>query len=360
MTNRHGIMFALPLAAALALPVFAQDTNQPPAQGNQVQPTQPSSQTYGQASSQNSAQTSTSDTGRQPLELQSHEGFWGHLNPFARKKYVRRQLAPVIGRVNELDELTAENSRNIKDVDTRATEGIRLASLKASEADNHAIEAGNKANLAQQTAAQAGARLQTVEQVVGNIDQYQPVTQTEIRFRPGQQLLSKRAKDALDQIAESLKDQKGYVVEIQGFSSGRGQAAIRNSRIMGEAVTRYLVVQHDVPVYKIYMVGMGNVPVKAADGTSKRIHGGRIEISLMKNGVADLQQTAANSQAPTGYAGGGAMPQNDNPSNVAPNNVAPSNVNSNNVNSNGNVNQPVKSNQPVQQQPVSNQNPPKQ
>src|ERR1035441_4377971 len=55
-------------------------------------------------------------------------------------------------------------------------------------------DAGNRAQQANQTALQASNRLNTVEQVVGNIDQYQPTSQTEIRFRSGQAGLSSRAK----------------------------------------------------------------------------------------------------------------------------------------------------------------------
>src|SRR6202020_3684136 len=131
------------------------------------------------------------------------------VNPFARKKYVARQTEPIRGRVNELDELTASNSKAIKDTDARAQQGIQLASTKANEADQHAIDAGNKAQMAQQTATQANPRLSTVEQVVGNIDQYKASNQTEIRFRPGQTVLSKNAKDALDEMANGVKGQRG-------------------------------------------------------------------------------------------------------------------------------------------------------
>src|SRR5439155_11465115 len=126
------------------------------------------------------------------------------------------------------------------------------------------------------------------------IDQYQPASEVEIRFSPGQMALSKKAKDAIDGIAGSLKDQKGYIVEVQGFSSGRGIAAVRNSQNMAEAVVRYLVLNHDVPVYRIYTVGMGNAPVPAAaDGTkARRTSGGRVEISLLKNGVDALTQSS--------------------------------------------------------------------
>src|SRR6202020_1226598 len=200
------------------------------------------------------------------------------VNPFARKKYVARQTEPIRGRVNELDELTAANSKAIKDTDARAQQGIQLASAKANEADQHAIDAGNRAQAAQQTAQQAHTRLNTVEQVVTNIDQYQPSTQTEILFKPGQTVLSQNAKNALDEMATPLKDQRGYVVEVQGFSSGHGQVAISSSQKMAESVVRYLVLNHDIPVYRIYLVGMGNAPTPAtttAEGTAKpkRING---------------------------------------------------------------------------------------
>ena len=91
----------------------------------------------------------------QPLQPETHEGFWGHLNPFARKKYVQRQMSPIRNRVNELDDLTAANAKSIKDVDARAPAGIQQASAKADEADQHAVAAGNTAQQANQTATQA-------------------------------------------------------------------------------------------------------------------------------------------------------------------------------------------------------------
>ena len=30
---------------------------------------------------------------------------------------------------------------------------------------------------------------------------------------------------------------------------------------MAESVVRYLVLNHDIPVYRIYLVGMGNAPM---------------------------------------------------------------------------------------------------
>ncbi len=273
------LLIALPLAAVLALPAVAQTTS------SSTTPSQTTSST-----------DNANATGKAPLAPPSREGFWGRVNPFARKNYVKRQTEPIRDRVNELDELTDANSKAIKDTDSRAQAGIKMASDKASEADQHALDAGNKATMAQQSAQQVTTRVQTVETVVGNIDQYKASNQTEIRFRPGQTVLSKDAKDALDQMATSVKGQHGYIFEVQGFSSGKGQAAIANSQKVAESVVRYLVLTHEIPVYRIYLVGMGNAPI-ATDETAKtkRISGGRVEISLLKN---DLEQLSSNSGAP--------------------------------------------------------------
>ena len=279
------ILATLPLAAVLAFPAFAQTSS-----------TQDQTQTS-QTQATTTTQSTDTATGKQPLQAPAREGFWGRVNPFARKTYVKRQTDPIRDRVNELDDLTAANGKAIKDTDARAQAGIKLASDKANEADEHAIDAGNKATMAQTTAQQATTRIQTVETVVGNIDQYKASNQTEIRFKPGQTMLSKNAKDALDEMANTVKGQRGYIIEVQGFSSGKGQIAIQNSQKMAESVVRYMVLNHEIPVYRIYLVGMGNAPVAGddADAKTKHISGGRVEISLLKN---DLEQLSSNSSAP--------------------------------------------------------------
>ena len=280
MLNRT--MVALFVAGLLSLPALAQ---QQPASST------PSDQS--QASSTQSTNSGETATGKAPLQYESRQGFWGKVNPFARKKYVQRQTQPIRDRVNELDELTQANSKMIKDVDSRTQQGIQMASTKANEADQHAVEAGNKANQAQTTATQANTRLTTVETVVSNIDQYKSTNQTEIRFRPGQTVLSEAAKQAIDQMATPVKSQRGYIIEVQGFSSGKGQTAIATSRKMADAVVRYLVENHEIPVYRIYVLGMGNAPAQTATAENgekpKRMSGGRVEISLLKN---DLEQLA--------------------------------------------------------------------
>ena len=202
-------------------------------------------------------------------------------HPFASKEYVRRHVEPIRDRVNELEELTTTHNKMTRDVDARAQQGIQLAAAKANLADQHSQEAASKAETAHQTAASLNTRLDADEKVVGGIDQYKSGSQTEIRFRPGQTVLSKEAKEALDEMAAQLKNQHGYIIEVQGFSAGQGHAAIDSSRKMADSVVRYLVLNHEIPAFRIYTIALGNAP-GAKSGT-------RVEVNLLKN---DMEQIA--------------------------------------------------------------------
>ena len=239
-------------------------------------------------------------SGKEPLQTR-HGDFWDGdepgvaallSHPFASKAYVRRNLEPIRDRVNELEELTASQAKTIKNVDSSAQHGIQMASDKAKEADQQATEAGNKAQNAQELATKAITRLSMVEPIVSNVEEYKTANQTEIRFPSGRSDLSKDAKRSLDELAASVKDQHGYVIEVQGFSSGHGQAAIAASRRMADSVVRYMVVEHEVPAYRVYVIGMGNVSVKEGEREARHTRGGRAEISVLKN---NLDQGISNS-----------------------------------------------------------------
>jgi outer membrane protein OmpA-like peptidoglycan-associated protein len=205
-------------------------------------------------------------------------------HPFASKAYVRRHIEPLRDRVNELDELTATHSKMIKDVDARAQQGIQMASAKVNLADEHAQQAASKAQTAQQTATVLDTRLNTDEKMVGSIDEYKAGAQTEIRFRAGQTVLSKQSKDALDEMAGQLKDKHGYIIEVQGVAAGHSQASIANSRKMADSVVRYLVLNHEIPAYRIYAIAVGN-----SDG-SKSSSGTRVEVNLLQNNTEIAKQ----------------------------------------------------------------------
>lgn len=288
---------AMVLAASLGIPAFAQSSASSQSSPTPNAQVQTGASASGTSNGMNPNDNSTYATG-QPLPTKSNEGFWGHMNPFARKKWVNRQLSPVKDRLNELDQLTAKNANDIKDVDSRAQAGIHQAQSTADQANQTAQSASSTANQAQTVAQQASTQTSKLNTTVAGLDQFQQVNDTEIRFRPGQTALNAKAKDALDQIATQVQGQKGYIIEVQGFSRTRGQAGIQNSQHMADAVVRYLVTEHQIPVYRIHQVAMGNAKIESADGGATS--GSVVRVSTMQNSLAALNSSSSNASSPIG------------------------------------------------------------
>ena len=162
-----GSITVLLVAASLGLPAVAQSNSTPQ--------TPPQVQT-GASTNANTPQgqngTPETGTGKAPLATKSNEGFWGHMNPFARKKWVARQIDPVKDRLNELDQLQAKNANDIKDVDQRAQNGIHAAQSTADQANQTAGQASQTANQATQVAQTASSKTEQLGQTVAGIDQF--------------------------------------------------------------------------------------------------------------------------------------------------------------------------------------------
>jgi outer membrane protein OmpA-like peptidoglycan-associated protein len=298
--KKSGTTYGLPvlvLGSALGISAFAQ-TSTPPTQTTDQDKTAASSSTM------NPNDNSTYATGKPLPQDQSKEGFWGHVNPFARKKWVNRQTAPIKGQVNELDQLQAKNANDIKDVDSRSQAGIKNAMSAANTADQHAQDAATRANSANQLASNASSRTDALGNTVGNLDQYQTVSATSVKFAPGRTALGPTGKSDLDALATTLAGEKGYIIEVQGYS----KSGVQTSQAMADSVVRYLVTEHQVPVYRIYKTGLGKNTTPAADGEQAVVNG--VRVTLLHNSLATMGgSSASNGTAPKTSQTGVSSPQ---------------------------------------------------
>src|ERR1700736_6928109 len=92
----------------------------------------------------------------------------------ASKNYVKQQTTPLINKTNELDDMTAKNSKDIKDVDQRAQAGIQGVQARTAEVDQKALAAGSEADKAQMAANGASQRVDVLTNAVVNLDNYRP------------------------------------------------------------------------------------------------------------------------------------------------------------------------------------------
>lgn len=204
----------------------------------------------------------------------------------ASKNYVRQQTTPLINKTNELDDMTAKNSRDIKDVDARAQAGIQQVQAKAAEADQKAQAAGDSATQAQTMADNAVHRVDNLQNAVANLDNYHVLNQSTVLFGFNKDNLTKQAKDALDQLASGVPNAKGYIITVEGGTDSTGSAEYNYalSQRRADAVIQYLASQHDVPAYKIYLIGLGkDKPADSNKTAEGRAKNRRVDIRLMTN-----------------------------------------------------------------------------
>jgi outer membrane protein OmpA-like peptidoglycan-associated protein len=204
----------------------------------------------------------------------------------ASKKYVRNEAAPVINKTNELDDLTAKNSKDIRDVDARAQQGIQGVDEKAATADQKAVSAGQAADQAQQAANQTVGKVDALTNTVANLDNYRPVADTSVHFAFNSARLSKKAKAALDELGAEIPNTKGYLIQLVGGcdSVGSAQYNYKLSEQRASAVVQYLATKFNVPAYKIYVAGLGKDKEVASNNTAKgRAENRRVQVQLMTN-----------------------------------------------------------------------------
>ena len=221
----------------------------------------------------------------------------------ATKNYVRSQTAPLIDHTNSLEDKTADNNRNIHDVDQRATSGIQQAQGSADSATQNAQNAQKAAGDAQTAANDAVHRADSLDEVVKGLDNYKSMANVAVNFGFDKAVLTDDDKQQLDQFAGQLGSQKSYILEVTGGtdSTGPAQYNYELSQRRADSVVQYLAAKYGVPAHRFYLIGIGKdkevAPNDTADGRKKNR---RVEIRLLTNmgGQSNGQQTAS---VPSGF-----------------------------------------------------------
>ena len=215
----------------------------------------------------------------------------------ATKKYVRNTTAPIQAKVDQVGEQTTQNSGQIQDtrtqlkgVDDRATSGISAAQERASAADQHAAtadqhagEAMTQAKTADQKAEQANQGISSLRQVISNIDDYKLQTTVSVPFKFDKYVLTNDAKQDLDKMVGDVKSDKRFFIAVEGYTDSVGTRSYNEalSRKRADAVVEYLVAKHDIPIYRIHMIGLGQEkPIDEARNRAARAKNRRVEVKV--------------------------------------------------------------------------------
>ena len=218
----------------------------------------------------------------------------------ATKKHVRQVVAPVEARVGATEQKTADHAsaigeleNNVSRVDERAMDADRKALAAGQAAQQAHLRADAAHGRADQAAQLAESTRSRLGEVVENIDNYKMVSTDAILFGLNKHTLTKEAKSQLDAAVEKIKGSKNYVLEIQGFTDKTGSinTNLALSQRRADAVVRYLTVQHNIPLRKINVLGVGEEDPNADNTTREgRKQARRVEIKVF---ALDLGNTPA-------------------------------------------------------------------
>jgi OOP family OmpA-OmpF porin len=217
------------------------------------------------------------------------------------KNYVKQQTTPLINKTNELDDLSAKNSKDIKDVDSRVQAGLQEVNAKTAEVDQKAQTAAQQAAQAQTSADNAVHRVDTLQSAVANLDNYRVVSESAVHFGFNKDTLTKDAKADLDKIAEAVPNTKGYLITVEGATDSVGDADYNYalSERRADSVIQYLAAQHGIPAHKIYLIGLGkDKPVDTNKTRAGRAANRRVDVRLMSNS-AEAGSPAPQTAPPT-------------------------------------------------------------
>jgi len=222
----------------------------------------------------------------------------------ATHKYVRYTTAPTQARLDHVGEQASRNSQaiedtknQVKEVDEKAQSGISAAQEKASTAyqhaltaDQHAVDAMNRANQvgqtvnrAMQSADQANRGLNSLRQVVANIDEYKLKSSATVPFKFNQYVLTTEAQEDLDKLAEGLKSNRRFFIAVEGYTDDIGNKGYNQvlSRRRANSVAEYLVAKRDIPIYRIHTIGLGEKkPVGERHNRAARAKNRRVEVRV--------------------------------------------------------------------------------
>jgi OOP family OmpA-OmpF porin len=218
----------------------------------------------------------------------------------ATKKFVRQTVDPVSGKLDQVSTKTDAQGQTLDQTRTSLDQtkqgldktnatiekdesALSATNERALSADNHAGQAQTRADEASRKADQANQGVNDLKSALGNIDDYKQVSATTVNFKFNSDKLDSDAKMAIDQMAMNQGRYKRFFIAIEGFTDKTGNADYNAalSRRRADAVMGYLVAQHDVPVYRIQMVGLGEQkPLEDARTRAANAKNRRVEVTL--------------------------------------------------------------------------------
>jgi len=202
----------------------------------------------------------------------------------ATKTYVQQQIDPINKKVGDVDQSSQKrDASQVSDI-SKTNQVVDEDEKKLSATDEIAKTADNTSKGAMSKADANAKGLGDLRMIVANIDDYKPTgAPAVVHFGVSKFVLGKDDKATLDGIASQIGSLQRYFITVEGFTDQTGDAAFNDqlSQKRASAVISYLVGSHNVPVYRVHMIGLGAQKlIDDGKGKKAREASRRVEITV--------------------------------------------------------------------------------
>jgi outer membrane protein OmpA-like peptidoglycan-associated protein len=186
----------------------------------------------------------------------------------------------------ETQETKLQEARERTETNTGAIEsaGQRLEGLDTRVGETSAL-AGEAKKEAESAAAGVRDTESRLSERLANRNMYATLETKSIYFDFSKADLRDEGIAELDEVASALKADPNAMVELQGFADPRGadRYNYQLTRERVDAVVRYLVQRHGIPLWRIHAVGMGKVALAKGERPTRETHAKsrRVEIRFL-------------------------------------------------------------------------------
>lgn len=210
----------------------------------------------------------------------------------ATRKYVRQQIGPLQTQVDRgVVEDRAQDSQIVQLAESSKTLNSDLLDLSRSVKKQGALTAGLSNMMAGFTAAASDASAVPPPAPVApgsgapiTLDDYQAQGEAVlVQFASGSAWLSGVSKEAIDLFSARTLREKGYLVTVEGFTDSDGAADLNLalSQRRAQNVVAYLAGRHEIPIYRMFAVGLGSGnPVDWQRASASLAKNRRVEVRM--------------------------------------------------------------------------------
>jgi outer membrane protein OmpA-like peptidoglycan-associated protein len=200
----------------------------------------------------------------------------------ATKTHVRQQIDPVQAQVDEVAARTEKHAATLN----QHAEDIEASDREIAAAKERLGTAEGRIGGVEGRTERHARELAELRNVVANLDSYDVATEGTVYFGFDQDTLTDVGTAALDQMIAQAPRAARYFVVVEGYTDPIGPAEYnqRLSQRRAERVVQYLVLNHNIPVQRVFVIGLGK---------NRLVNEGRTRDALAKNRRVEVRFYAA-------------------------------------------------------------------